>query len=243
VALAALDASLRLIVEGGRLPRSSSFQLPAVVPCRGGCREDIYCSTGCEMVRAGGCDWAGVVCALLANMLSAVSWPQLTLRTSSLWQVMFVESQAAWDAHHKLLCLGGGGNGGVDTEALQRFKRHADASNDIFHVAARAVVGACLRAQQLLGPGWWVPAGLPPVNTPPPHKASVADPLPAWSAHRMRCCPLHEQFVQLGDSILHTTPQSWVAPCDRVSVADLRAWSAAAGQMQTDTSWQEEKFA
>lgn len=33
---------------------------------------------------------------------------------------------------------------------LRRFKRHADDTNDIFHVAARAVAGTCLRAQHLL---------------------------------------------------------------------------------------------
>lgn len=68
-----------------------------------------------------------------------------------------IELQAAWEAHHSLLCLGeSGSNDGADAEALQRFGRHADASNDIFHVAARAVAGACLRAQQLLGQDWWV---------------------------------------------------------------------------------------
>lgn len=49
-ALAALDASLQLIVSGGRLPRSDDFQLPDVVPCRGGCREDVYCSAACDEV-------------------------------------------------------------------------------------------------------------------------------------------------------------------------------------------------
>lgn len=50
-ALAALDASLRLIVNGSRLPHSDVFRLPAAVPCSGGCRQEVYCSAACNEVQ------------------------------------------------------------------------------------------------------------------------------------------------------------------------------------------------
>lgn len=62
-ALAALDVSLRLIVSGGRLPRSHDFQLPAAAPCCGGCREDVYCSAACDEERR---------CALVVEAFTAV---------------------------------------------------------------------------------------------------------------------------------------------------------------------------
>ena len=41
--------------------------------------------------------------------------------------------------------------GAADAEAMQRFRVHADATNDIFHVTAQVIAGTLLRARRLLG--------------------------------------------------------------------------------------------
>ena len=41
--------------------------------------------------------------------------------------------------------------GAADAEAMRGFRAHADATNDIFHVAAQVVAGTLLRARRVLG--------------------------------------------------------------------------------------------
>lgn len=53
--------------------------------------------------------------------------------------------EVAWSRYHCLLCPGDRGLSG-NPEALREFFLHADATNDIFHLAARAVAAVALRA-------------------------------------------------------------------------------------------------
>eukprot|EP00899_Mesostigma_viride_P010240 jgi/Mesvir1/19217/Mv11526-RA.1 len=52
---------------------------------------------------------------------------------------------AAWQLHHLLLCSGK--HASDESHPLVRFKRHADATNDIFHVAAQVVASTILRCR------------------------------------------------------------------------------------------------
>lgn len=60
--------------------------------------------------------------------------------------------EAAWSRYHCLLCPGDRGLSG-NPEALRDFYLHADATNDIFHLAAKAVATVALRAAALAEEG------------------------------------------------------------------------------------------
>eukprot|EP00887_Chlorella_sp_A99_P006616 scaffold3.g6616.t1 len=134
-AASAIDDAVLQTLIGGQLclPLSDCLPLPAPVRCRGGCADEWYCSTACEA--------------------------------------------AAWERCHQLLCTGpadaaaadaGGGKGKqlVATGGAQRqqeaeqrreqaaamteFTDLADATNDVFRLAAVVVAITLLRAERLL---------------------------------------------------------------------------------------------
>ncbi|KAG0566079.1 hypothetical protein KC19_7G037000 [Ceratodon purpureus] len=57
-------------------------------------------------------------------------------------------SDAAWAAHHSLLCTGPSSHC-KNTDALVSFKEFADETNDIFHIAAQVIAATMLRARKL----------------------------------------------------------------------------------------------
>ncbi|XP_047334724.1 histone-lysine N-methyltransferase ATXR2 [Impatiens glandulifera] len=57
-------------------------------------------------------------------------------------------AKADWDSFHSLLCTGQKSES-FNREALQEFIRHADETNDIFHVAAKVIAFTILRYRKL----------------------------------------------------------------------------------------------
>ncbi|KAK9805419.1 hypothetical protein WJX73_003394 [Symbiochloris irregularis] len=120
--------TVQRLQQGLKLPFSDQFSLPPIVSCPGGCTDEVYCSRAC--------------------------------------------ADAAWTEHHSLLCCGRDDQGSAQQRtlldrgtasssesretacsnvgAMREFREFADATNDIFHVAARATARVCLHAQAQL---------------------------------------------------------------------------------------------
>ncbi|KAK9840433.1 hypothetical protein WJX74_009879 [Apatococcus lobatus] len=111
----------QLQASKSHLPGSEKFSLPAPVECPGHCQHEIFCSPMC--------------------------------------------AQTAWESHHRLLCDGGSQSARGEARlsgsishvvvpakaaALAAFREHADATNDIFHLAAKVVAGTLLDAESVL---------------------------------------------------------------------------------------------
>jgi len=171
---AALNGVGAVLLEGllngcERLPHGAQFPLPAVVPCPGGCRDEAYCSTACS-----GAAWDGfhqLLCtgpaaprqppAGLGHSVSAATNDEPRRKRSkqsagvahahASAQHQACSSDSHTEAQRDGDCTDGAAEGAAcRAEALREFNAHADATNDIFRVAARLVAGVLLRAAALL---------------------------------------------------------------------------------------------
>jgi len=121
----------------------------AQVACPGGCADELFCSAACAdaawrvhhaltccgpPARAPG---GGALpdAAPAGSAGAAAAGPGAEARAAS--------GEAPAGARRR------GGAGGA--RAMRRFRDHADATNDVFHVAAQVVAGTLLRAARLLG--------------------------------------------------------------------------------------------
>ena len=163
-----LDAAFlqRLLNGSERLPHSERFLLPAAVPCRGGCDDESYCTAACEaaaweahhqLLCTGPAESADADVRLENGSADVGADEPRRKRTRH--AVAAVPDQTA---HHGACSAvrqkaairhdGGQQNDGASADvatrrdALVQFKAHADATNDIFHVAARLIAGVLLRA-------------------------------------------------------------------------------------------------
>jgi hypothetical protein len=213
---ARLVAWLEPLLDGSvQLPHSCAFPMPSVVPCPGGCAQDSYCSTACAQAA-----WSGhhqLLCtgsppgeqgeAPGASRHSAPSGgdgaskrsrtdcgpPRVSAASGQDSDTVAVETGSAVAAQG--VSAAGDAAAGLSPGrrvALDAFKTHADATNDIFHVAARVVAGVLLRAREILGNGaetaYPKPSATPSGTDPSPEvcwKALQASWLPhacAWNA-------------------------------------------------------------
>ena len=171
-ALRSVDAVLLEGLLNGceRLPYSAQFPLPAVVPCPAGCDDKAYCSAACSQAA-----WNGYH-RLLCTGPAAPGEPDAGPESGGDAAAAGDEprrkrskrcpERVHGDAHpqHEECSLshqsgaerdGRRGNGAAEAavprrEALAEFNAHADATNDIFRVAARLVAGVLLRASSAL---------------------------------------------------------------------------------------------
>jgi len=171
---AALDGVDAILLEGllngcELLPHGERFPLPAVVPCPGGCRVEAYCSAACSRAAWEGCHQllcTGPAAGRESNAApgsggadSAADEPR---RKRSKHSVGAVHAHASAqhqacssDSHREAQrdgnCTDSAAEGAASRrEALRELGAHADATNDIFRVAARLVAGVLLRAAALL---------------------------------------------------------------------------------------------
>lgn len=162
------------------LPHSGAFPLPCVVPCPGGCPQDSYCSAACARAAWGGyhqllCTGEATPEGENGEGTGARGRPPPrggdgAAKRSRGESGAFLAScrgghasgtaglgsgvaTAATSAATLGAIENGSGAAGLSGErraALDAFKTHADATNDIFHVAARVVAGVLLRAREML---------------------------------------------------------------------------------------------
>ena len=131
--------------------------VPAQVVCPGGCADETYCSAACADAA-----WHahhGLTCcgpaptSTAARMPAAVPQPLPEhTRDSSVRPAPYGAAGAG-----PVVVLRHGASarqgGPADADAMRGFRAHADATNDIFHVAAQVIAGTLLRARRLLGDG------------------------------------------------------------------------------------------
>lgn len=129
--------------------------VPAQVACPGGCADETYCSAACADAA-----WHahhGLTCCGPAPMSTAASMPavvpQPLLEDARCSSARPVPSEVAGAGPIGALRRGMGvrQGGAADAEAMRGFRAHANATNDIFHVAAQVIAGTLLRARRLLG--------------------------------------------------------------------------------------------
>ena len=127
---------------------------PAQVACPGGCTDEAYCSAACADAA-----WHahhGLTCSGPAPAATAASMPAAEPRPlpddTRCSSARPVPSGVAGAGPGGALRRGAGARqgGAADAEAMRGFRAHADATNDIFHVAAQVVAGTLLRARRAL---------------------------------------------------------------------------------------------
>ena len=170
-ALDGLDATLleRLLNGCERLPRSDLFPLPAVVPCPGGCEDEAYCSAACsraawdgyhQLLCTGpaaprepgtGLEDGGYGSAADEPRRKRSKLPARILHAHAHAQHEGCSSSGQRGVQRDGSCNDDAAEGAASRrQALAEFNAHADATNDIFHVAARLVAGVLLRGAALL---------------------------------------------------------------------------------------------
>ena len=167
-----LDAAFlwRLLDGSEKLPHSERFPLPAAVSCHGGCDNEVYCSAACAAAA-----WERhhqLLCTGPAAPKDAVAEAETDgtpgssgdkpRRKRSRHAVTAVSEQPAQHSANRSGCQTKEGQNddeqrresapadvGSRRDALVEVQAHADATNDIFHVAARLVAGVLIRAAAL----------------------------------------------------------------------------------------------
>ena len=167
-ALHGVDADLVQALQDGneKLPHSAQVPLPEIVPCPGGCDEEAYCSAACA--RAAWDGYHRLLCTGPAGPRAGLvdeggeDAADQRVRKRRKHSAETAPAHAAAQSHGCSPASRAEGQQGDDcsdeaTErpstrqtALAEFNAHADATNDIFHVAARLMAGVILRAEALL---------------------------------------------------------------------------------------------
>ena len=132
-----------LVSRQVRLPHTSAFPLPVAVRCRGGCSEEWYCSTGCEQA-----EWEQ--CHQLLCTGAAESGDSSGGGSSEPAASAGMGKQAAAEAVHDRETADRETERQQLAAAVMEFNDLADATNDVFRLAAKVVVMTILRAERLV---------------------------------------------------------------------------------------------